>query len=220
MQIEKILALKPDLIVAWMDGNKIDDIEKMEKLGLNVYRSKTRSLDKIADELILLGQMIGLQASGEKAARAFNRRLQAIRVDNIDKPKVSFFYQLWEEPLRAVAAGSWINSVMTTCGGENVFNDPNFDYPEVSIENVLVTSPEVFIIPSHHGSSTANIDKWKKWPEIPAIANKQVYYIDGDLLHRFSMRTLDGMDQVCAAFDKVRANRSKAVTNAKITFNK
>lgn len=211
IQIERVLALKPDLIIAWMDGNKIEDIEKMEQLGLNVYRSKTRSLDNIPNELIKLGKLIGLVDSAEKAAKAFNARLQTIRLNNDTKPAVRFFYQLWDEPLRAMAAGSWINTVMAACGGENVFNDTALDYPEVSIENVLIASPEMFIIPSHHGTETAGVDKWRKWPEIPAIANDQVYFIDGDLLHRFSTRVLDGMDKVCTAFDKVRASRSGVV---------
>ena len=216
IQIEKILSLNPDLIIAWIDGNKIEDIEKMEKLGLNVYRSKTRSLDNIPNELILFGEMLGVQASGQNAANAFNARLEKIRTENKTKSSVRFFYQLWDEPLRAVAAGSWINSVMHACGGANVFNDPNFDYPEVSIENVLISSPEVFIIPSHHGTYTAGVEKWRKWPEIPAIKNNQIYFIDGDLLHRFSTRILDGMDQVCDAFDKVRASRLGALTNLNI----
>ena len=207
IQIEKILALNPDLIIAWMDGNKIQDIEKMEKLGLNVYRSQTRSLDNIPNEMILFGEMLGVQAVALSRANAFNELLKKIRAENKEKPSVKFFYQLWDEPLRAVAAGSWINSVMSACGGINVFNDPNFDYPEVSIENVLITSPEAFIIPSHHGTYTAGVEKWKKWPEIPAIANDQIYFIDGDLLHRFSTRIIDGMEQVCDAFDKVRASK-------------
>jgi vitamin B12 transport system substrate-binding protein len=206
IQIEKILTLKPDLIIAWMDGNKIEDIEKMERLGLNVYRSKTRSLDNIPNELIKLGKMIGLTDSGRHAAEAFNARIVKIRLENKHKTPVKFFYQLWDEPLRAMAAGSWINTVMAACGGENVFNDPMLDYPEVSIENVLIAAPEAFVIPSHHGSYTASVDKWRKWPEIPAIANDQIYFIDGDLLHRFSTRVLDGMEQVCKAFDKVRAS--------------
>jgi len=218
IQIEKILALNPDLIIAWMDGNKIQDIEQMEKLGLNVYRSQTRSLDNIPNELILFGEMLGVQSAAISRANAFNERLKKIRADNKEKPSVKFFYQLWDEPLRAVAAGSWINSVMSACGGINVFNDPNFDYPEVSIENVLITSPEVFIIPSHHGAYTAGVEKWKKWPEIPAIANDQIYFIDGDLLHRFSTRILDGMEQVCDAFDKVRASKLGIVKNSILMY--
>jgi len=219
IQIEKILALKSDLIIAWMDGNKIEDIEKMEKLGLNVYRSKTRSLDNIANELILFGEMIGLEDSGQQAANAFNARLKKIRTKNENKSPVRYFYQLWDEPLRAMAAGSWINAVMSACGGKNVFNNPALDYPEISIENVLIAAPEVFVIPSHHGTYTGGVDKWKKWPEIPAIANDQIYFIDGDLLHRFSTRILDGMEQVCIAFDKVRASRSTTVTNLNMTLN-
>jgi len=205
IQIEKILALNPDLIIAWEDGNKAQDIEQMEALGLNVYRSQTRSLDQIAQELIIFGEMLGLEAKGKRAADQFTQRLKRIREVNQNKRPVRFFYQLWDEPLRAMAAGSWINAVMEGCQGENVFDDLSLDYPQVSIENILVSAPEAFVVPSHHGTLNANSDRWKKWPEIPAIANKHIYFIEGDLLHRFSTRILDGMEKVCLAFDNVRA---------------
>ena len=205
IQIEKILALNPDLIIAWEDGNKAQDIEQMEALGLNVYRSQTRSLDQIAQELIIFGEMLGLEAKGKRAADQFTQRLKRIREVNQNKRPVRFFYQLWDEPLRAMAAGSWINAVMEGCQGENVFDDLSLDYPQVSIENILVSAPEAFVVPSHHGTLNANSDRWKKWPEIPAIANNHIYFIEGDLLHRFSTRILDGMEKVCLAFDNVRA---------------
>jgi len=214
IQIEKILALNPDLIIAWEDGNKTQDIEQMEKLGLNVYRSQTRSLDQIAQELITFGEMLGLETKGKRAAEQFTQRLKRIRDVNQNKRPVRFFYQLWDEPLRAMAAGSWINTVMESCQGVNVFDDPSLDYPQVSIENVLVSAPEAFVVPSHHGTLNANADRWKKWPEIPAIANNHIYFIEGDLLHRFSTRILDGMERVCLAFDKVRAQEgAKRVAN-------
>lgn len=211
IQIEKILELNPDLIIAWEEGNKIQDIEKMEMLGLNVYRSQTKVLEHIAQELIILSQFLGIQTQGEKAAKAFTTRLNKIRKDNTHKTSVSFFYQLWDEPLRALAAGSWINTVMENCGGVNVFNDEHLDYPQVSIENILVSAPQAIIIPSNHGALLAGAERWRAWPEIPAVKNEHIFFIEGDLLHRFSTRILDGMEKVCRAFDKVRASTATAV---------
>ena len=205
IQIERALELKPDLIIAWKGGNKDQDIEQMQALGLPVYLSITKRLDDIPKEMLSLGDKLGLQTTAQQHANAFNLKLKQLRDDNKDKPKVKVFYQLWSEPLRAMAAGSWINELITGCGGVNVFNDTTLDYPQVSIETVLLEKPEVIIIPSQHGSKIEAGDKWAVWPEIPAVKNKQIHFINGDIVHRFSGRILQGMQAVCDVLDQARA---------------
>jgi len=207
VQIEKVLELDPDLIIAWEGGNKAQDIEQMERLGLNVYRSQTESLSDIAAEIIRLGALVGREAQAKTASKKFTDDLLKVRKNNEMKPKVTFFYQLWKDPLRAMAAGSWINEVITSCGGQNVFNDNAMDYPQVSMENVIQHSPEAIVIPSHHGTGVGEGGQWSDWPEIPAVKNGHIFYIDGDLLHRFSVRILEGVSLVCDAFDRVRADK-------------
>lgn len=204
IQIERVLELNPDLIIAWQSGNQAQDIKQMQDLGLPVYLSITKKLDDIPNEMLTLGKKLGLQKIAQMKANEFNQKLSKIRLDNANKSKVSIFYQLWSEPLRAMAAGSWINEMVMGCGGVNIFNDNALDYPQVSIENVLLAKPEVIIIPSQHGSKIEAGDKWAPWPEIPAVKNKQIYYINGDLLHRFSGRILQGMQKLCDKFDIAR----------------
>lgn len=205
IQIERVLELKPDLIIAWKGGNKDQDIEQMQALGLPVYLSITKRLDDIPKEMLSLGDKLDLQATAQQHANAFNLKLKQLRDENKDKPKVKVFYQLWSEPLRAMAAGSWINELITGCGGVNVFNDQSLDYPQVSIETVLLEKPDVIIIPSQHGSKIEAGDKWGVWPEIPAVKNKQIHFINGDIVHRFSGRILQGMQAVCDVLDQARA---------------
>lgn len=204
IQLERVLELEPDLIIAWQGGNKAQDIEQMQALNLPVHLSKTKDLDDIPREMQTLGRMLGLEANGKKAAEEFNQKLKQLRLKYHDKKQVKVFYQLWSEPLRAMAAGSWINELITSCGGVNIFNDTDLDYPQVSIETVLIQKPDVIIIPSHHGSKTEAGDKWKSWPEIPAVKHNQIYFINGDILHRFSARILQGMQAVCDSLEKAR----------------
>ncbi|GAA6136038.1 cobalamin-binding protein [Oceaniserpentilla sp. 4NH20-0058] len=204
IQIERVLELKPDLIIAWQGGNKAQDIKKMQDLGLPVYLSITKKLDDIPKEMLSLGEKLGLKKIAQVNASEFNQRLAKIRLNNAKKSKVSVFYQLWSEPLRAMAAGSWINEMVEGCAGVNIFNDNALDYPQVSIENVLLAKPDVIVIPSQHGSKIEAGDKWASWPEIPAVKNKQIYFINGDLLHRFSGRILQGMQNLCDKFDIAR----------------
>jgi vitamin B12 transport system substrate-binding protein len=208
IQIEKALALEPDLIVAWEGGNKADDLVQLERLGLKVYRSQTRNLAGIADEILNLGKLMDLEERAKAEADSFIDRLATIKAANTGKPPVAFFYQLWSEPLRTMAGKSWINEMLTGCGGRNIFDESAGDYPQVSMETVLEREPDAIIIPSHHGHGSGEGDFWQKWPEIPAVKNKHIYYVNGDILHRFSVRALDGMQTICALFDQVRATNS------------
>jgi vitamin B12 transport system substrate-binding protein len=207
IQIEKVLSLKPDLVIAWEGGNKLDDIAQLERLGMNVYRSHTSSLSEIADEILSLGNLIGVQKKAKEEAEKFLSGLLDLKKQYADKQAVRFFYQLWSEPLRAMAAKSWINEILTGCGGKNIFDASISDYPQVSIENILKEQPDVIIIPSHHGDGLGEGDFWQKWPEIPAVKNNRIFYVDGDLLHRFSVRTLDGMKVVCEYLEGVRTSK-------------
>lgn len=211
IQIEKVLVLKPDLIIAWEGGNKADDITQLERLGFEVYRSQTRDLSGIADELLRLGELLGLQERAKLEADKFTSGLAQLKADHAGKDKLTFFYQLWSEPLRAMAAQSWINEMLEGCGGQNIFDGTTGDYPQVSIETVLAHQPDVIIIPSHHGHGQGEGDFWHNWPEIPAVKNQHIFYVDGDLLHRFSVRTLQGMQTVCEHFDQARLFRKEAI---------
>lgn len=211
IQIEKVLVLKPDLIIAWEGGNKADDLTQLERLGVKVYRSQTRDLDGIAVELLRLGELLGLQAQAKLEADKFTTGLADLKASYANKEKLNFFYQLWNEPLRAMAAKSWINEMLEGCGGQNIFDATIGDYPQVSIETVLESQPEVIIIPSHHGHGLGEGDFWKKWPEIPAVQNQHIFYVNGDLLHRFSVRALQGMKTVCEHFEQVRSFRKNSL---------
>ena len=204
IQIEKVLSLKPDLIIAWEGGNKLDDLDQLERLGLNVYRTQTNSLSEIADEIRRLGELIGVPDRANSEADQYLNGLAALKQEYSNKRPIRFFYQLWNEPLRAMAAKSWINEMLVGCGGVNIFNGSVNEYPQVSIENVLAEQPELIIIPSHHGHGLGEGDFWQNWPEVPAVKNNRIFYVNGDLLHRFSVRTLEGMKTVCEHLDSVR----------------
>lgn len=203
VKIEKILEMNPDLVVVWKSGNASADLKQMMNLGLPIYQSDPKKLDQVADELIELGKLTGLTKQAKKAADEFKTRLQTLKNTHQHKPKVRFFYQLWPKPLRGIGSGSWINEVMTICGGENILGEGFSDYPEINLETVLMEKPDVILWPDHHGSETDKVD-WLKWPEIPAVKHGQVYELVGDHMHRFTVRILDGMVSVCEAFDQAR----------------
>lgn len=206
IQIDRVLELEPDLVIAWEGGNPEKDLTRITQLGLALYKSSTKTLEGIPKEIERIGALIGLKEEGLLQATRYRERLAEIRANYANRAPVSFFYQLWSKPLRAMAQGSWINQMFEGCGAENIFNDPGQDYPQVSMEVVIESKPEVIVVPTHHGGEIS-VELWKDWPEIPAVANDNIVFFDGDLLHRFSYRTLDGMQQVCDKFQTIRASR-------------
>ena len=206
INIERVLELEPDLVVVWASGNPTADLAQMKKLRLPIYESNPKRIEQIAHELIQLGKLTGLEQNAQREADRFINQLQKARAENSQKSKVRFFYQLWPKPLRGIGPGSWINEIMTTCGGENILGSGFSDYPEINVETVLLAKPDVILWPDHHGRETDKVH-WENWPEIPAVKNQHIYELEGDHLHRFTVRVLQGIDAVCDAFEKARAKR-------------
>ncbi|MCF1427910.1 MAG: cobalamin-binding protein [Shewanella sp.] len=200
--LEKLLALKPDLVVVWGGGNRQQDIDKMRQLGLRLHDSTPKKLEDVANELRTLGKLTGHEAQANKLADELERKLAKLRADNAIKPPVTVFYQMWSQPLMTVANQSWIAQIISACNGANVFANTASDYPQVSLENVLIKAPQV-ILQSEDSGNVQRVD-WQQWPDIPAVANNQIYPLNADLLHRAGPRVIDGVAATCDALDKAR----------------
>ncbi|WP_244212574.1 cobalamin-binding protein [Shewanella livingstonensis] len=202
VQIERVIELNPDLIVVWQSGNKIEDINQLRDLGFKLFNSDPKSLADVATDIELLGKLTGHLAKAKQVADDYRQQLADITLQNQMKPAVKVFYQLWSTPLMTVAKGSWIQNLIEVCHGENVFYDAASEYPQISIENVLLTGAEV-ILQSQDEGNILGIN-WADWPELPAVKNHHIYQFDADLLHRATPRAILGVNAVCEALDKVR----------------
>ncbi|AVT50100.1 cobalamin-binding protein [Shewanella baltica] len=202
IQMERVMELNPDLIVVWDTGNKAEDINQLRTLGFNLYGSDPKTLEGVAKELEELGQLTGHVEEASKAAATYRAELIRLRVENAKKSEPKVFYQLWSTPLMTVSKNSWIQQIISVCHGQNVFYDAASDYPQVSLENVLLTLPEV-ILQSEEEGNVKGVD-WRQWPEIPAVKKQHIYQLNADLLHRATPRALLGVQALCDALDKAR----------------
>ena len=202
IQIERVIELNPDLIVVWQSGNKIEDINQLRDLGFTVVNSDPKSLADVATDIELLGKLTGHSVKAKQVADDYRQQLADITLQNQTKPAVKVFYQLWSTPLMTVSKGSWIQNLIEVCHGENVFYNAASEYPQISIENVLLTGAQV-ILQSQDEGNILGIN-WSDWPELPAVKNQHIYQFDADLLHRATPRAIQGVNAVCGALDKVR----------------
>ncbi len=196
INFERILALKPDLVIVWVGGNRAADIHGLKKMGLPVLHTQATRLDDVARLLRLIGQASGHADEGEAAARDYSARLDALRVRGGQKPPLSVFYQVWDRPLMTVGGTHWISDALALCGARNVFADLRAASPVVSREAVLRRAPELIV----SGSDAPDMRRqWQRFASLPAVKNQAFVRVNADLLHRPTPRLIEGVAELCAA---------------------
>lgn len=205
IQVEKVLQMQPDGIIAWRTGNPPDDLAKLKKYGLNLVYSNPEKLTDVAKELRMLGQLTGREAQAEQLATAYLERLESLQQEFADKPKVTVFYELWSRPLRTVAKNAWPQQQVVLCGGENPFADAPEDYPLVSMERVIQYQPQVIVQPSRHSQQAADSVLWSQYSHLPAVANNFIFHPNTDKVLRMTTRMLDEVELLCRDIDRARA---------------
>ena len=209
LDIEAIIALQPDLVVAWQSGNPDGQLERLQSLGMTLFLSEPRQLLDVPGTLVRLGRLAGSEQVAQKEARAFESRYRKLQRRYSGRSSVTVFYQVWRQPLMTVNGKHLISDVIRLCGGRNVFSDLPALAPQIDIEAVLAADPAVIIVGTGGTSETAELNDWNRWPILVAVARGHLYGVQRELLVRHSPRILDGAEQVCRILDEVRSDKVK-----------
>ncbi|MBE0613557.1 MAG: cobalamin-binding protein [Burkholderiales bacterium] len=207
LDLERIVALKPDLVVVWQYGNAQRQLDKLLRLGIPVYYNEPRRLPDIARAIEQLGRLAGTEDVARQAAQEFAGRLADLRRRYASRAPVTLFYQIWDKPLMTVNGAHLISDVIRLCGGRNVFSALKVLTPVISTEAVLAADPEAIGGGSAEPGGTRELDGWKKWSRLTAVARGNLFLIHADIISRNTPRILDGAQHMCEALDKVRAKR-------------
>ncbi len=202
VNIERIIALNPDLIVAWRSGGLKKALSQLESLGFQIYYSDTNRLTDIALRIEELSQYSDDSAIGLSNAKEFKIKLEKLYSKFKEKQSIRYFYQLSSKPLYTIAQDHWPSEVFSLCGGINIFKESPSPYPQVGLEQVLVRKPEVIFTSAH---TIQNPELWTKWKtQLPAVKNDYVWSLNADWLNRPTPRSLMAIEEVCDRFDQVR----------------
>ncbi len=205
IKLERIIALQPDLVIAWPTGNPAKELEKLKQFGVPIYYSTAASLQDIANNIEQLSQYSENPQIGQRAADSFRAQLEGLKEKYHTQDKVRYFYQLSEKPIITVAGKNWPSEVFTFCGGENIFTGSRSPYPQVSIEQIITRQPDV-IFTSRHAMSEDGM--WSEWNnELPALKNGHIWSLNADWINRPTPRTLNAITEVCEHFKSVRQKR-------------
>lgn len=203
LDLEAIVALQPDLVVAWESGNPAGQVERLRSLGMTLFMSEPRQLGDVPDTLVRLGQLAGTHAVAKAGAASFIRRHEKLQQRYARRPVVSVFYQIWDRPLMTLNGEHIFSDVVRLCGGHNVFDGLPALAPQVDIEAVLAVDPEVIVVAVDERDSPL-LAAWHRWPSLSAVEHGHVHAIARDRLVRHTPRILEGAEQLCAILEGVR----------------
>jgi len=198
LDIEKIVALSPDLVVAWESGNPPLQISKLKNLGLNVYTSKSRNFADIPSTILRLGALTNTQSIADKSASQFKQRLETLQIKypqtNLKK---SVFIQIWNRPLMSINGDHLISKIIAQCNGVNIFHDAKQLTLTLDIETIIQKNPDVIIATRENDLGNSWLEPWKQWRFMSAVNNNQLFTVNPDYVVRHTPRILDGIEQVC-----------------------
>lgn len=203
VNLEAVLALQPDLILAWDAGTPASRIQRLKSLGLRVEVIAVRGLDDIADALERVGTLVGAADAGRDSAERYRRRLGALRQRYADRATLRAFYFTQTDPPFSVNRRSPIDEALRLCGADNVFADMPAIAGAVSLEAIVAARPEVAIY-SLQEDSAAVAKLWRRLPALTISDSARQVRVDANTLTRQSPRVLDGIDALCRGLDRVR----------------
>ena len=196
LDIERIVALRPDLCLAIKDGNPRAVVARLESMQIPVYALDPRNLHSVMETILAIGRLL----NAENTARDLVQTMQAriVRVQQkvsqaSSRPGV--FFQIGISPIVSVGKETFIHELIEMAGGTNLAAG-NTPYPRFSREQVLGLSPEVIIITSMARAAVFERVKaeWYRWPSLPAVRNQKIFIADSNLFDRPSPRLVDALE--------------------------
>jgi iron complex transport system substrate-binding protein len=206
--LEKILQLQPDLVIAWESGNSDSSVDRIQQLGFPVYIDQPDLLDDVAKSIRDIGILAGTSAIAEPAAQAYLNSIDEVRNKDLAQQPVSTFYQVWNSPLRTINGGHIISNAIELCGGVNIYTDEATVAPIINIESILERDPEVILASGMSDARPDWLDDWRAWPSLSAVKSDNLFFVDPDHIQRHTVRIIKGINTICEQLQQARAKRS------------
>jgi len=201
VDIERLIALKPDLVLAWRSGNAPLQVARLEHIGIPVFVTEVRVLADIPRIIRDVGVLGGSAEPADARAKEFATEAEALRERYAGRRGVPVLLEIWHRPMLTVNGAHLISDALRVCGGRNVFAAARTLTPLVSREQILAARPEV-IITSGYGSDALPV--WKGFEYVPAVRDHRIYAIDPDALSAQGPHVLEGVRAVCRQLDLAR----------------
>ena len=205
LDIERIVALQPDLVIAWDSGNPRQAVEQLRQLDLRVWSVEIREPLGIAAFIESVGRLSGHADESETEASRLRARLATLEQRYAGALPIRYFYQVDARPLFTINGQHLISRGLALCGGVNIFaGEPGLAF-QVAHESVIVANPDAMLAPRLPGAADP-LATWRAWPGLSAVQQSALFLLPADEISRATPRFLDTLDQACDLLQALRGN--------------
>jgi iron complex transport system substrate-binding protein len=198
IDMERLIALRPDVVVVWPDGNNPAQIATIERLGIPVYRQEATTLDGIADSLRRLGRLTGTRGVADREASALEAKLAGLRKQYANQShSPTVLLEVWDRPLYTVGAGELMSDALRVCGARNAFADLPSRAPAIGTEAVLARNPDIIIAAAPAGKGAAWLAEWGRFPSLRAVRTGRLLAFEDQRLMGLGPGAIDATAAMC-----------------------
>jgi iron complex transport system substrate-binding protein len=209
IDLERLLALRPDVVVAWPAGGNPAQQAKITSLGVPLYQQQVVRLADLPDSVRRLGALAGTQAAAEREARSLEARLGALQqryagsAAHAGRPRPTVLLQVWNRPIYTIGGRHLMSDALDLCGARNVFADLPEPSPLVDVEAVIARNPDIIIAAGPPGESAAWAADWKRFGTLAAVRNGRVVAFEDQGLSRLGPSVIDATENLCRTIARV-----------------
>ena len=204
VNLEMVLALKPDLVVAWRLEATAAALTRLESLGVPVFYSEPRRLAQIPDMIEALGELAGTSATARPLARSLREELAQLDAEYSSRRPVTVFYQIAERPLMTIGGGQFVSDAIDLCGGRNIFAGATVMAPLVNVESVIAADPEAIFTARADTSDQSWQAYWRRFPGLSAVEAQNLYTMPMNEMHRHGPRAIAATRLLCQRIEEAR----------------
>lgn len=197
LSAEKIVAQRPDLVLAWTSGNPPELLERLRSWGIQVAEFDPQSLAEIASTTQAIGSLLDKPERAAQVLAAYQQQLRELEPP-AGQAVQRVFIQLWDNPMYTVAGGQLVSDALAHCGAQNVFADLPGLAPQVGREGVLAANPDIIIALADQAVSAQPwLHDWRRFPSLKAVARDRLYVLASDQLVRPTPEVVQGVAKLC-----------------------
>lgn len=199
LSLEKILSFNPDFVyLTNVMHNHL--IPHFESLNIDYYLSDANSFEQVKNEILQIAKITGHTSNGENLVKEIDSAINKINSQNQPLQKPTVYWEVWNSPYMSVGNSSFINDLIKTAGGINIFQEIAQAYPTVSEETIVAKNPQIIIIPQNSGITVDSVKNRKGWSQIDAVKNDKIFIVDDNLLTRSGARIGESAEYLANLF--------------------
>lgn len=207
IDMERLLVLKPDVVVFWPGGSNPAQIAQLRRLGVALYGQQVNRLADLGTSLRRLGVMTATQPAAEQRAAQIEQQLSQLRARYANRPPLSALLETWNQPLYTVGGRHLMSDALAVCGVVNVFGDLAQLSPAVQVEAVLIRDPDLIIAAAPPGGGVQWLAAWRRFPSLKAVRNGNLLDFQDQALSRLGPSVLDATANLCSQIEATPARR-------------